>query len=275
MSPLGPRAVGVALRVGLVASAIVAVVAINVAARRVAAERAAAPEALVVALLMPPAHPIAAEARVFLTRPGVLATEPTYGPRRAAHPRTLATYNALRAYAGAPPRIPHGLTPSEFQTGGCNTCHERGGYSQRFGAYVPVTPHPEMGACLQCHVGDAKLMAIALPSTDPSDRCRQCHAPGAMRWAESGLDWKGLAPPRVTRSAQTGAPPPIPHDLHLRGNCLACHSAPGGVVGLRTAHPERANCRQCHLTTSASANGFERSVRSVADSVADSVEDAS
>jgi cytochrome c-type protein NapB len=237
-----------AWRLGLVASAVTATVAATVAVRRIAAERAASPAAVHVALLTPPPDPIAAEARVFLTRPGLLASDPSFKPSRPAHPRTLVTYRALRAYDGAPPRVPHGLTPSEFRTGGCNTCHERGGFSQRFGAYVPVTPHPEMGACLQCHVGDAMLMAIALPSSEPSDRCRQCHAPGAMRWTEGMPAWRGLAAPALARGGPAGAPPPIPHDLAMRGNCLACHSAPGGVVELRTSHPERANCRQCHVT---------------------------
>ena len=266
MSSFGPRAVAVAFRIGLVASAVTAIAAIGVANQRVAAARAAAPAAVRVALLAPPREPIAAEARVFLTRAGGLAIDPTFTTKRAAHPRTRVTYNALRAYAGAPPRVPHGLTPNEFRIGGCNTCHERGGYSQRFGAYVPVTPHPEMGACLQCHVGDAKLMAIELPSAEPSDRCRQCHAPGAMRWRESTPNWRGLAPSVVVRTELVGAPPPIPHDLQLRENCLACHAAPGGVVEFRTPHPERANCRQCHLTTSESAEGYSRPGRGIADS---------
>lgn len=264
MSPLRPQTFRALVSVALIASAITMAVAIRVAARRVAAARAAIPETVSVALLTAPAEPIAAEARVFLTRTNMLGAEPSYGPRRAAHPRTRESYNALRAYAGAPPRIPHGLTPLEFRTGGCKTCHERGGYSLRFGAYVPVTPHPEMGACLQCHVGDAKLMAIGLPSTEPSDRCRQCHAPGAMRWREES-DWKGLAPPSPVRNALAGAPPVIPHDLELRGNCLSCHSAPAGVVGLRTPHPERANCRQCHLTTSATVREFVPAERGATD----------
>ena len=101
---------------------------------------------------------------MFRTSTAVLAVTPTPGPRRSAHPRTLATYRSLRSYPGAPPRVPHGLTPNEFRTGGCTTCHERGGFSQRFGAYVPVTPHPEMGQCLQCHVPDAPRVGIALPT---------------------------------------------------------------------------------------------------------------
>lgn len=252
------------MRIFLVASAITAVGASVIAVRRAAANRNAEPRYAPVALLTPPDEPIAAEAQVFRTGAGVLAIATTPGPRRAAHPRTLETYRALRAYPGAPPRIPHGLTPSEFQTGGCKTCHERGGFSERFDAYVPVTPHPEMGACLQCHVGDGKLMAIALPNTDPSDRCRQCHAQGAARWRDSTLDWRPMAWPRITRTTDGSTPPPIPHGLELRANCVACHAAPAAVAEIRTSHADRANCRQCHVVAGDDTNAFVRPARTVA-----------
>ena len=263
MSPRGWRPLALLLRLFLVASAVVAVAALTVAVRRAAAHRAvaaAAADGTPTPLLSPPDEPIAAEAGVFRTSAAVLAIAPTPGPRRSAHPRTLATYRNLRAYPGAPPRVPHGLTPSEFRTGGCKTCHERGGWSQRFEAYVPVTPHPEMGACLQCHVGNARLMAIPLPNVDPSTRCRQCHtAPGGgARWVDSTLNWKTMAWPEVTRIGRDSAPPPIPHALEMRTNCLACHSAPSAVEEIRTSHPERANCRQCHLAADADTSAFER-----------------
>ena len=254
-NPGNGRASGPLLRIFLIASAVTAMIAFAAAARRVAdrvaANRDAARDTVFVAPLAPSGEPIAAEAQVFRTRPGVLAIEPASGPRRAAHPRTLKTFHSLRAYPGAPPRIPHGLTPTEFQTSACKTCHERGGYAERFGAYVPVTPHPEMGACLQCHVGDAKLMAVALPNTDPNARCRQCHALGATRWTDSTVNWTPMAWPRLTTNARGRNPPPIPHELQLRGNCLACHSGPAGVAEIQTPHPERANCRQCHVAGTA------------------------
>jgi cytochrome c-type protein NapB len=248
----------VALRVFLIGSAIVAMGALVVAGGREAEKRSVGEESLPVGVLDAFAEPIAAEADVFRTHAGVLAIDPGSEPRRSAHPRTLATYRSLRAYPGAPPRVPHGLTPEEFQTGGCNTCHQRGGYSQRFGAYVPITPHPEMGACLQCHVGDGELMAIALPTTDPSARCRQCHNPGAARWTEASVDWKTLPWPQVARDAPEGQPPPIPHSLEFRGNCLACHAGPAGVQEIRTTHPERASCRQCHVAVEDAGDTFVR-----------------
>jgi nitrate reductase (cytochrome), electron transfer subunit len=188
-----------------------------------------------------------AEALVFRTRPGDHALDP-HGPRRAeAHPRTLATFRALRAFAGAPPRVPHGLSADEFRGGLCNTCHERGGYSPRFAAYVPVTPHPELADCLQCHTSDAALVGTPLPDRRADALCRQCHRPERDA-AGPVLDWEPAPWPAVLRRPPDGTPPPVPHDLQLRGNCLACHMGPSAVTEIRTAHPERADCLQCHLT---------------------------
>lgn len=241
----------------LTASAAVAVYAVAVSARRLAARddgTVAESKSPVVTITD---EPIPSEAGVFRTNASVLAIDPESPIRRGAHPRTLATYRALRAYPGAPPRIPHGLTPDEVLKGGCTTCHQRGGYSHRFDAYVPVTPHPEMGICLQCHVGNVKLMAIALPNTEPSARCRQCHAAGAMRWKDSSTTWKPLPWPQLA-SVRKDVPPPIPHSLEFRNNCVACHAAPSAVREIRTPHSDRANCRQCHLQSNPDVGEFVR-----------------
>lgn len=198
-------------------------------------------------------RPIAAEAQVFRTTMDMLSIGAATGPRRPAHPRSLARYRSLRAYPGAPPRIPHGLTATEYRETACRGCHERGGFSARFEAYVPVTPHPELGACLQCHVGNAVLMAIPLPTADPSSRCRQCHVPGGPRASTGSIDWRTTAWPQVAHVTAGRNPPPIPHDSPMRTNCLSCHASPSGVAEIQTTHPERANCRQCHVQSSASA----------------------
>jgi nitrate reductase (cytochrome), electron transfer subunit len=191
--------------------------------------------------------PIPSEALVFRTTPAGVAND-AHAPRSdKAHPRTLATFRGLRAYPGAPPRVPHGLTAEEFRTTTCNTCHERGGWSSRFAAYVPLTPHPEWASCLQCHAIDAPLMGSALPGVGADAVCAQCHAPASGRVALPAIDWLPMDWPRVRSRAHDGMPPEIPHHLQLRGNCLACHMGPGAVAELRTTHPERANCRQCHL----------------------------
>jgi hypothetical protein len=191
--------------------------------------------------------PIAAEANVFRTRPGDLSLGPDLARRRPAHPRTMATYRSLRAFPGAPPRIPHGLTADEFRSTGCNSCHERGGFSARFEAYAPVTPHPELADCLQCHTANDALTGIALPHAAPDAHCRQCHAPGPARPPYSALDWQPLAWPKLQGPDSAKPPPVIPHDLQLRSNCLSCHMGVAAPAEIRTDHPERANCRQCHL----------------------------
>ena len=242
----------------LLASSVIALTALGVFERRTGATSEAMPQSGRNDLAQGSDEAIAGEAAVFKTSAATLAIDPEFTVRRGSHPRTLATYRNLRAYPGAPPRIPHGLTPSEVLKGGCATCHERGGYSHRFDAYVPVTPHPEMGICLQCHVGEVKLMAISLPSTDPSARCRQCHAQGAMRWKDSSSTFRPIAWPVLAR-VEKNTPPPIPHSLEMRGNCIACHASPSGVEELRTPHAHRANCRQCHVLANENAGEFTRS----------------
>ena len=170
MTPPRPSSRGLLLGLFLIGCVVTAIAAAVRALERRPAPRHAKPQAVAVVTLAPPVEAIAPEAEVFRTRPDMLAIEPE-GPRdRRAHPRTLKTFRYLRSYPGAPPRIPHGLTPEEFRTGACKTCHERGGYSSRFAAYVPVTPHPELGPCLQCHVGDGGITGISEASSDPNAR---------------------------------------------------------------------------------------------------------
>ena len=33
----------------------------------------------------------------------------------------------------------------------------------------------------------------------------------------------------------------------MRENCAACHDGPGAREEIRTSHPERTRCRQCHV----------------------------
>ena len=253
-------AAGVALGIFLLGSAVTAIAAVIVAVTRAAVARSPEPEPSAVGLLAPPAESIATEALVFRTRPRMMAIDPEARREREAHPRTLKTFRYLRAYPGAPPRIPHGLTPTELRTGGCNTCHQRGGYSQRFAAYVPVTPHPERGMCLQCHVGEDAFMGASRPSSDPNSRCPQCHGSGGepRAFPNTTLDWRTSAWPVLPPRNSDRSPPPIPHDLQSRGNCLPCHAGPAAVSVVRTAHPERADCRQCHVAPEIGAGDFTR-----------------
>jgi cytochrome c-type protein NapB len=250
----------------LMGSAFTAIIAVVVAIGRAPPRRAPEPPPAVVALLTAPAESIAGEAEVFRTPPGLMAIAPATRREREAHPRTLKTYRYLRAYPGAPPRIPHELTTDEFRTGACKTCHERGGYSRRFAAYVPLTPHPDNGPCLQCHVGTDELMAVPLTSADANRRCHQCHGAGGTPGAdvETWLTWQTTSWSRLPRLTAGREPPAIPHDLQSRGNCLACHAGPAAVAEIRTTHPEWADCRQCHVATGPEAAAVTREPGSVA-----------
>lgn len=242
-----PPSQGLAGRVALIAFAAALMVlgvlgAGDAWSRRAAAAEPAQPVRIVAAEL-----PIAAEADVYRTTPTDAGAEL---PRRAAHARTLSTYRGLRAYPGAPPRIPHGLTNDELRTTACRSCHERGGYAQRFGAYAPVTPHPEQTECLQCHAGDDALYGDAPPADAPNALCRQCHDTRSLIRQSVLIDWRPAAWPSLAPRPGDGTPPPIPHELALRGNCNACHAGAAAVAELRTTHPERTDCRQCHVSTS-------------------------
>lgn len=165
-------------------------------------------------------------------RRAALALDYLAMPEPPARGRTLAVFYARRAYPGAPPAVPHEiLDPGSHGDRACLACHEHGGYAPRFDAYAPVTPHPELASCLMCHV----------PVADPR---RPALAPAA---------WQPAPPPPIRRAALPGSPPPIPHGLHFRENCLACHAGPAAVVEIRTTHPERVNCRQCHALASGAA----------------------
>jgi len=137
--------------------------------------------------------------------------------------RTLSNFYKRRAYPGAPPKIPHEVQPDMAGGNNCLTCHNNGGYVAKFSAYTPLTPHPGMENCLQCHVPETTSTLF------------------------QEIDWKPLDPPKIGRSALGGSPPPIPHSLQLRENCLACHGGAAAVRGIRSSHPERINCRQCHV----------------------------
>jgi cytochrome c-type protein NapB len=254
----GRRPTAWALGLYLVASAGTAVVAAGVALQRASADGLVPTSLGAVPLVRPPTEPIRAEAQVFRTMPGMLAIEPASRPERSAHPRRLATVRFLRAYSGAPPRIPHPLTAEEFRTDACRTCHERGGYSVRFAAYVPLTPHPERGICLQCHVGVDSVMGTWPADADPNARCPQCHGANGRLRPDATLTWATTVWPTLPPKGPDRAPPPIPHDLPFRENCLTCHAGPAAVAETRTTHPERANCRQCHVTFDASARPFVR-----------------
>jgi nitrate reductase cytochrome c-type subunit len=265
MTSRDPPATGPWLSLFLLGSAAIAIAALVVAVQRAPPRRQAEPERLAVAVPAAPAESIAAEAQVFRTGAGMTAIAFAARREREAHPRTLTAMRYLRAYPGAPPRIPHELTPDEFRTGGCKSCHGRGGYSRRFHAYVPVTPHPEDGQCLQCHVGVDQVMAVPLVSLDSNRRCHLCHGGGGepRAVADPSSNWRPTSWPQLAPITPRRTPPPIPHDLQSRGNCLACHAGAAAVAEIRTAHPEWSSCRQCHVVLDPEAGAFTRTALNV------------
>ncbi|WP_026814435.1 cytochrome c3 family protein [Arenibacter certesii] len=143
------------------------------------------------------------------------------------HQRSLEEYYDNRAYPGAPPSIPHPVAKEmSYGANTCNQCHQNGGFVEKFNAYAPITPHPEMVNCRQCHV------AIISNST-------------FKEFAYSKPE-----PPKVgvgVNNALLDGPPMIPHQLQMRENCVTCHAGPSAPKEIRVSHPERVNCRQCHL----------------------------
>ncbi len=143
------------------------------------------------------------------------------------HQRTLKDYYKNRAYLGAPPSIPHSVA-KERSLGGntCVQCHQSGGFVEKFNAYAPITPHPEM------------------------INCRQCHVTKNTNNTFKGFAFRKKLSPKVGQGANNallGSPPMIPHKLQMRENCISCHAGPSAPKEIRVSHPERVNCRQCHL----------------------------
>jgi cytochrome c-type protein NapB len=135
----------------------------------------------------------------------------------------LARRAARRAYDGAPPTIPHAI--DQIAAPSCLTCHELG--ARIANLIAPRISHPVLGSCVQCHVVAA----------DPR--------PGVVTPPAPASDFAGLPAPRSGARAWPGAPPTIPHTTWMRDNCASCHGA-FGRDGIKSTHPWRASCTQCH-----------------------------
>jgi len=143
------------------------------------------------------------------------------------HQRTLKDYYNNRAFLGAPPSIPHPVK-EERSLGGntCTQCHQNGGFVEKYNAYAPITPHPEMVNCRQCHV---------------TKNTNDTFINFAFDKAQAPKVGEG------ENNAMLGSPPTIPHQLQMRENCVSCHAGPSAPKEIRVTHPERVNCRQCHV----------------------------
>ena len=139
----------------------------------------------------------------------------------------LAAWSARRAYNGAPPTIPHRVDARDAAS--CVACHGPEGI--RVGDVIArPMPHEHYSSCLQCHVRQVPV------------------AEDEVRWLDNG--WQGLPPPFAGKRAYPGAPPVIPHGTFMRVNCATCHGW-SGADGLKSSHPWRKSCTQCHAPSAA------------------------
>jgi cytochrome c-type protein NapB len=127
----------------------------------------------------------------------------------------------LRAFYTAPPVIPHEVESRDSKD--CLRCHLNVTKLED-GRVAMQTPHPQFSNCLQCHA----------PSL-----------PGGPQ--EVASTWEGLEEPKRGDRWFWTSPPTIPHRLYLRENCLSCHGPQNPDMRLRTTHPERTQCLQCHV----------------------------
>lgn len=133
----------------------------------------------------------------------------------------------LRAYDGAPPRIPHPVRQDSAAE--CLVCHDEG---LRFrGRLAPPMSHRELTSCTQCHVVDeAPMPGVGALPPDPRA------VPNSFA---------GLASPDGGPRFQPIGPPQIPHRSVMRERCASCHGV-NGRNPMRSTHPARQSCEQCH-----------------------------
>jgi cytochrome c-type protein NapB len=139
---------------------------------------------------------------------------------------TLARRALRRAYNGAPPVIPHRVDANDVTS--CYACHGTG--KEIDGRIAAKISHPRYTNCTQCH---AQAATPGLGSEFPVENT-----------------FVGLKAPTTGSRAWPGAPPTIPHSTSMRGDCTSCHGVLGGA-GMRSTHPWRVNCLQCHAASAA------------------------
>lgn len=162
----------------------------------------------------------------------------------------VARRAARRAYAGAPPTIPHPVDANDVAS--CYQCHGEGTVIDT--VVAPKISHQRYTNCTQCHAlgsGGATAAvgphvplsgspAASTPPDPPGFRLNVMPDFGVEnRFAGQVSNGKGSR-------AYAGAPPTVPHPLNMRENCTACHGTLG-LDGLKTPHPWRVNCLQCHV----------------------------
>ena len=147
-------------------------------------------------------------------------------PGRAGAVKTPETVRAeRRAFDGAPPVVPH-----EPFSSPCVECHDREGMAVEDVGFAPPSPH-EITAGLSA-----------------TSHCRQCHVFQRADGVFAANSFEGLRQDlRRGRRLSPLAPPVMPHPRFMRERCLACHGGPAAREVIRTDHPERPRCEQCHV----------------------------
>ena len=106
-------------------------------------------------------------------------------------------------------------------------------------------PHP-IGATTDCKICHGAEGVRPYPDNHASftvDMCTSCHQPKVQE-----LPVTATPAPEATATPAQGGPPPIPHDLAGRDNCLMCHDPQGNVRPAPQNHVGRTvdTCQGCH-----------------------------
>lgn len=138
---------------------------------------------------------------------------------------------ARRAYDGAPPVVPHPIR--QDSSASCLACHQNGmQVKDRFASRISHATFG--GSCTQCHVSSQHAFTAA-------EAARFTTALAENTFA-------GKAAPATGTRAWKGAPPTVPHRSLMRSDCMSCHGS-SGLFALRTPHPDRQSCTQCHVSS--------------------------
>jgi len=138
---------------------------------------------------------------------------------------TAAVRAERRAFDGAPPVAPH-----ENFSMSCVECHNDRGMDVPEVGFAPPSPHE------------------LTEGMSAMSRCTQCHVFRQTDDEFAGNDFVELRQDlRQGRRLNALSPPVMPHRLLMRENCSACHSGLAAREEIRTSHPERVRCTQCHV----------------------------
>jgi cytochrome c-type protein NapB len=138
--------------------------------------------------------------------------------------------SSRRAYDGAPPVVPHPV--AQDSAASCLACHGPGLVIKD--KIASKISHPPYTSCTQCHV---PAVGTRIPATEQ-----------ALLEPIAENEFAGMNAPLKGTRAWPQAPPTVPHSTLMRSDCLSCHG-PQGLFGLRTPHPDRRSCTQCHVST--------------------------